>query len=62
MQIYEMQCKTKTQFANMQDKQFCKSKLNNFGFHFFQKRILQCKSKIVVINILGFLTTFILWY
>ena len=24
MQIYEMQCKTKTQFANMQDKQFCK--------------------------------------
>lgn len=47
MQIYEMQCKTKTQFANMQDKQFCKSKLNNLDFIFSKKEFYNARVKLL---------------
>ena len=47
MLIYEMQCKTKTQFANMQDKQFCKSKLNNLDFIFSKKEFYNAWVKLL---------------
>lgn len=42
-----MQCKTKTQFANMQDKQFCKSKLNNLDFIFSKKEFYNARVKLL---------------
>lgn len=47
MQIYEMQCKTKTQFANMQDKQFFMSKLNNLDFIFSKKEFYSARVKLL---------------